>query len=128
MRFLIDNALSQIVAEQLRLHGHDAAHVRDYGLQKAPDEKIFTIAQQEERVIVSADTDFGTLIALRRERGPSVILFRRGTDRKPDRQVALLLSNLPAIEESLRRGSIITFEQTRIRIRSLPIGDEDPAS
>lgn len=124
MRFPIDNALSQIVAEGLRRLGHDAVHVRDYGLQRATDERIFTVAQQEQRIIVSADTDFGTLIALRRERGPSVILFRRGTDRKPDRQVALLLSNLPAIEESLRRGSIVTFEQTRIRIRSLPIGDE----
>ncbi|HVS28841.1 MAG TPA: DUF5615 family PIN-like protein [Solirubrobacteraceae bacterium] len=37
MRFLIDNVLSPIVADALTAAGHDAAHVRDYGLQAASD-------------------------------------------------------------------------------------------
>ncbi|MBI5043193.1 MAG: DUF5615 family PIN-like protein [Nitrospirae bacterium] len=121
MKFLIDNALSPLLANELRKAGHDAVHVRDYGLQASDDVIIFSRAAEEGRILVSADTDFGTLLALREDNRPSIILFRRTTERSPDRQVKLLLSNLPAIQKDLEDGSIIVFEQTRIRARKLPI-------
>jgi predicted nuclease of predicted toxin-antitoxin system len=122
LRFLIDNALSFRVAERLSEAGHDAAHVRDYGMQAASDEQIFERAAQEERVLVSAGTDFGTLLGLRRQRRPSVVLFRHGAERHPDQQVGLLLANLPALEADLAQGSVVVFAPDRIRVRSLPIG------
>jgi predicted nuclease of predicted toxin-antitoxin system len=121
MRFLIDNALSPILAEGLRQAGHDAVHVRDYLLQSAEDEIIFQRAAHEERIVISADTDFGTILSTRGLSKPSIILFRRMQDHQPLKQLALLLRNLPVLEEHLQRGSIVVFEDTRIRIRSLPI-------
>jgi predicted nuclease of predicted toxin-antitoxin system len=108
LRFLIDNALSPILAEGLRSAGHEAAHIRDYGMQSATDDAVLAKAAAENRILVSADADFGTILVVSQTTGPSAILFRRAP-RKPGEQLNLLLANLPAIAESLAKGSIVVM-------------------
>lgn len=124
MRFLVDNALSQKLAEGLRKAGHDAVHLREIGRQNAPDIEVLTRALDEDRIIISSDMDFGDLIATRELIRPSVILFRR-IERKTESRLALLMKNLATIGVDLERGSIVILESSRMRIRRLPIGKKD---
>jgi predicted nuclease of predicted toxin-antitoxin system len=120
LRFLVDNALSPLLAKALSEVGHDATHVRDHGMQAAPDTEVFELAERGGRVLLSADTDFGTLLFQRGQQKPSLILFRRGASCRPRDQVDLLLSNLPAMAAALDEGAVAVFDGKRLRIRLLP--------
>lgn len=120
MRFLIDESLSEQVAQLLVGAGHDALHVGDLDLLGAADEVVMKAAANSTRVLVSADTDFGELLALNRHPGPSVVILRR-LPHRPGRQAQLLLGALPELETSLDEGAVVSLNPGLARVRRLPI-------
>jgi predicted nuclease of predicted toxin-antitoxin system len=77
-------------------------------------------------VIVSADSDFGELLAAaHRATRPSIVLLRSADRLKSDQQVVLLTANLPAVADDLEAGAIVTIARGRMRIRSLPVVPAD---
>jgi predicted nuclease of predicted toxin-antitoxin system len=120
VRLLIDESLQHDLAGVLSGHGHDAVHVADVGLQGAPDVGILTKAAADDRVVVTADTDFGTLLALSGASGPSVVLLRRSGRRVPER-VRIVLTVLDLVKDQLTTGAVVTVDNERVRIRPLPV-------
>jgi len=88
MRLLLDNNLSSRLVELLTLQGWDVAHVRALGLRAAKDEAVLEAARNDGRVLVSADTDFGALLAASHDPGPSIVLLRRVVGRRVEDLVA----------------------------------------
>ncbi len=86
-----------------------------------PTRKFLLAARDEKRVLVSADTDFGELLAKQGLAQPSLVLFRQG-NRGPEHQAATLLDNLDYVAEDLAAGAIVVFTDDNIRIRNLPMG------
>lgn len=120
MNFLVDQAVSWQVARDLTAAGHDAVHVREVGLSEADDKVILERAATEDRVVVTQDTDFGTLLAASGAKHPSVILLRL-SDGRPAIHARTLLGTVSAVEEDLRQGAIIVIGEDHMRIRRLPV-------
>ena len=121
MRLLIDNALSNLLAVLLCKAGHDAVHLRDRIPVDSADEKVFELAKQEDRVILSANTDFGAILANRLEAKPSFILLRHDTPSRPELQAKLLEHIFTRAAADLAAGCIISVSRDQARIRKLPL-------
>ena len=121
VKYLIDNALPPLLAELLAKAGHDAVHVRAYAMQAATDEVILARALAEDRVVVSADTDFGAILANQAANRPSFILFRDPNLLVASDYAAMLLPALTVLEPELMSGCVAVFRKGRLPVRRLPL-------
>src|SRR3989338_8689123 len=120
MKFLLDMPVSQRTTAWLRECGFDAVHVRDRGMARSDDTKIFDLAAAENRIIITMDLDFSAILALTKAEGPGVILLRMHRPNHASVQFrlnTLLRSN----READIASSITIVEDARILIRKLPI-------
>ena len=120
MKFLVDNALPPSLADLLRAAGHDAVHVRENGMHAASDEEILARALLEDRIVVSADSDFSVILAAQEAERPSFILFREPDLRTARDYINVLLPALPVLEPELAAGCVAVFRNNRLRVRRLP--------
>ena len=96
----------------------------DIGLLSASDEVILAHAVTSRQAIVSADTDFGELLAVSGATSPSVVLLRSADRLTPDQQAAVLAENLPAVAAELDMGAAVSIARGRLRVRLLPVRHE----
>ena len=121
MRFVLDANLSPGIVRSLTGAGYEAVHVVDLGMLAASDTEILERCEADGSVLVTADTDFPMLVALRRATSPSIVLKRGVAELPPSTHAELLVSNLRSVIDDLVRGAIVTITPQRVRVRDLPI-------
>jgi len=104
----------------LRQQGHDIVHLREQGLQRLPDPEIMEKARAEGRIVLTFDLDFADLLALGVSDSPSVVIFRL-RDETPASVNPRLLEVLDERSKELEKGALIVVEDSRYRMRRLPI-------
>jgi predicted nuclease of predicted toxin-antitoxin system len=117
---LLDQGLPRSSASLLRQHGWDVVHVSEIGMSRADDADILRQARAEGRVCVTLDADFHSLLAIKGERGPSVIRIRKeGLDATG--LTTLLQVIWARIEDAINSGALVTVTERSVRVRRLPI-------
>lgn len=120
MKLLLDQGLPRSAVKLLRGHKIDTIHVSEIGLWAAEDLEIIHQARENNRVVVTLDADFHSLLALSNASSPFVIRIRiEGLRAKA--LTELLLDVINECSEELQQGAAVTVDLSRIRIRRLPL-------
>ncbi|RJP20970.1 MAG: hypothetical protein C4527_24290 [Candidatus Omnitrophota bacterium] len=75
MRFLLDQDIYERTAAFLCDLGHEVIRCSQIGLQEATDEAILKAAQEQNRILVTRDRDFGALVFIKKS-GAGIIYLR----------------------------------------------------
>jgi predicted nuclease of predicted toxin-antitoxin system len=124
VKFLIDNALPPRVADLLVAADHEA--IQFGPMECTPPATRRSWSSHEKRdELLSADSDFGVILASQAASHPSFILFREPNVLVAEDYVAALLSSLPLLEPELYTGCVAVFRNGRLRVRKLPFSDSE---
>jgi predicted nuclease of predicted toxin-antitoxin system len=120
VRIVVDMNLPVEWATLLTREGWPTRHWSEVGDPRAEDATIMAWARAEGHVVFTHDLDFGITLALTHENGPSVIQVR-GQRVLPEHIGPLVLAALTRYEVELVSGALVVLEETRSRVRVLPL-------
>ena len=116
MRLLANENFPLDAVEALREAGHDVAWIREDAHGMA-DDKILLRAQEENRIVVTFDKDFGELAFRSKLPSQSGVILFRITPRSPQYVAQVALQALASRENWTGHFSVI--EDNRIRMTAL---------
>ena len=118
MRFLLDQDVYATTARFLSSLGHDVVRVAQIGLSQAADEELLRVAEEQSRIFVTRDRDFGSLVFIE-ALGAGVLYLRAlpSTQNAAHSELERVLTTYP--EEELKKAFVV-IEPDGHRIRRLP--------
>ncbi len=120
MKVLVDMNLSPGWANFLAEAGFEAVHWSDVGEGNAPDSELMQWAVEHGYIVLTADLDFGAILAATQGRGPSVVQVR--SDILTPRAIGgAVLAAIRQSQQELLEGALISVDAARARLRILPL-------
>lgn len=116
MRFLVDRCAGRRLAEWLGRNGHDVLEAWSLGPDPG-DRALLELAESENRILVTIDTDFGELIYLHDVRHAGLV---RLPDVRAAERIALMSEVIEQHGPVLEDRAIVTVRGSRIRISEAP--------
>ena len=120
MKLLLDMNLSPEWVRTLESGGWEAIHWHSTGNPSATDNEVMAWARKNGYVVFTHDLDFGMLLAATQASGPSVIQIRT-QDVMPTIMKDRIFEVLGHYKDQLERGALITVDESKSRIRILPL-------
>ena len=113
MKFLVDSCISKFAVDALRRKNHDVVWIPEE--KKDPgDAAILDRAFREDRILVTADKDFGDLIFVFQEPHPTII---RLVNIRAKQHGEKILYVIEKYIKDLSYKPLITVETYRVRIK-----------
>jgi predicted nuclease of predicted toxin-antitoxin system len=118
MRLLVDENIPSTSVAALRSAGHDVVAVAET-CPGAPDAELLRVANQETRILLTFDRDFGALVYREGAAVPAGVILLRMVPQTPD-EPAKLVSSLAERPELEFEGRFTVVDRERVRQRRLP--------
>lgn len=120
MKILIDMNLSPDWVTFFQKEGWEAAHWYSIGAYNAPDYQIMLWAKENGYLVFTHDLDFGTLLAASKDDSPSIFQIRL-QEIRPAYIGSMVAQSVRQFEPELRAGAIVTVNETKGKVRILPL-------
>ena len=117
MKFLLDQDVYAVTIRFLKDLKHDVVPVAQIGCSRADDSDLLRIAQEQGRIFVTRDRDFGRLVFVE-DLGAGIIYLRvlPSTKNAVHQELERVLK---AYSEKELRGAFVVIEPGRHRFRRL---------
>ncbi len=115
LRLLADENVSPKVVAFLRAQGIDVLDTKERGWQGKSDDELLETAYQENRWVLTHDSDFGSL-AIHEDKPYWGVVFLKPRDLKP-RNVMRMCNQLLQHDADFSQRALVVVEEARIRIR-----------
>ena len=120
MKILVDMNLSPGWVDFLAGEGIEAVHWSKIGPGNAPDGELLQWAADGGYAVLTADLDFGAILAATRQRRPSVVVVRSEL-LTPAAIGSAVVSAIQQARQELSGGAIVSIDAARARLRILPL-------